>query len=67
MEFIEALKLYVERTKMSKGLKEKYNMSTNQMLTLLDFTKSSPMEAIFLAFDYGRAKGYRAAKGEQRR
>lgn len=65
----EKMKRYIERTKVGTNSRSKYAMNfaeafelAHQALNCGDF----PVEIISLAFDYGLAKGYRAAKAEGR-
>ncbi len=69
MSEIEKIKQYIDRTKMDKGTR--YEMSFNEALTLAREANlsgdDSAFTAITLAFSYGKAKGYRAAKAEGRK
>lgn len=64
MSEIEKMKRYIERTKMSTiyqiSLQEAFALAY-QAYDANDF----PIEMISLAFKYGQAKGYRAAKAER--
>lgn len=44
-----------------------YQMSMPEMLNLAHSAAKDPIEIISLAFNYGKAKGYRAAKAEVKR
>lgn len=62
---IEAMQGYIDRT--PKGA-EKTDMTWTQAGALLDMVRDTgAFDALSLAFRYGRAKGYRAAKREGRR
>lgn len=66
MSEIEKMKRYIKRVKLGKG----YDMNMVEGLELSKAAyeaKDLPLETIVLAFNYGRAKGYRAAKAEARR
>lgn len=63
MTEIEKMKQYIERTKV-KDDHDVYVMRAREVMTLLSC--NDPADAIGLAFDYGKAKGYRAAKAEVR-
>lgn len=63
MSEIEKMKRYIERTKMDIGSTSPYQLGTRQAFAVSDMPT---IEAIFLAFNYGKAKGYRAAKKEVR-
>ncbi|MCX4371956.1 MAG: hypothetical protein OSJ58_09005 [Dysosmobacter sp.] len=59
MSEIEKMKRYIERTKMPPG---KGATSTGNLLLMME--EMDQLSAILMAFNYGRAKGYRAAKAE---
>ena len=66
MSEIEKIKGYIERTKtFTDGTP--YQMNLNEMLGLSHMSAEDAAGAIILAFNYGRAKGYRAAKAEAKR
>lgn len=65
MNEIEKMKRYIERTKMGNAMT--YQMSIPEMLNLAHSAAEVPTEIVCLAFNYGRAKGYRAAKAEVKR
>lgn len=52
---------YVDHAKVKAG--EGFQVTTKELLTLAKFANQDLFGAIHLAFTYGRAKGYRAAKG----
>lgn len=60
MSEIEKMKRYIERTKM-KGV-DNYRLVFQEAVELSH--TEDQFDALSLAFDYGRAKGYRAAKAE---
>ena len=64
MTKIEKMKKSLERTKLGKD--RRFCMDYLEGRELLDAIHSSPsqLEIISLVFDYGKAKGYRAAKAE---
>lgn len=66
MSEIEKMKRYIERTKMGKA--DNYCLVCGEAAELLHTATdtNSMFEIIALAFDYGKAKGYRAAKAERR-
>ncbi len=66
MTEIEKMKKYIERTKMNVSLASPYQMSVRETLDLAKGAAETPVDIICLAFDYGCAKGYRAAKAEGR-
>ncbi len=64
MSEIEKIQRYIDRTKMDKS--RRYQMNITEMFELADAALVTPVDIICVAFDYGRAKGYRAAKAEVR-
>lgn len=67
MSEIEKLQRYIDRTNGAFPRGTPYQMNINEMFALAHMAAENVTEAICLAFDYGRAKGYRAAKKEVRR
>lgn len=58
---------YIEKTGMNYGKgTDRYQMNFGELTALMKFFKSAGIDAICLAFDYGMAKGYRAAGREAR-
>ena len=71
MTEIEKMERYIERTRLDKlPFKTRQSYSTNRaeirVLEELAATDNA-FYAIFMAFRYGRAKGYRMAKAEGKR
>lgn len=65
MSEIEKIQRYVERSKkFPEGTP--YQMNLLEAFSLTNMSREVGMDAICLAFEYGRAKGYRAAKAEGR-
>ena len=67
MNEIEKMKRYIERTKLSED--DRFYMTLQEAFELTiqaHECNDLPMEIINLAFKYGKAKGYRAAKAERR-
>lgn len=66
MSEIEKIRRYIERTKMSRA--DNYCLVYGEAVELLHTAAdtNSMFEIIALAFNYGKAKGYRAAKAERR-
>ena len=64
MSEIEKMRRYIERTNMNKADNHclVYREAVELLHTATDV--SSMFEVIALAFDYGKAKGYRAAKAK---
>ena len=63
MSRIEKMEKYIERT---GDLGTMYSLSIVEAQALVEIWKQNRIEAILLAFNYGRAKGYRAARKEAR-
>lgn len=63
MSRIEKMEKYIERT---GDLCTMYSLSIVEAQALVEIWKQNRIEAILLAFNYGRAKGYRAARKEVR-
>ena len=63
MSEIEKMRRYIERT--SKRC-ESRSMTWGDVEALVNNAKQNPVDAVITAFNYGRAKGYRAAKAEGR-
>ena len=66
MSEIEKMKRYIKRTKMGRA--DNYGLVFGETVELLHTATdtNSMFEIIALAFNYGKAKGYRAAKAEGR-
>ena len=64
MTEIEKMKRYIERTPVNDD-HDTYVIRAREIATLLSY--GCQADAIMMAFDYGRAKGYRAAKAEARK
>ena len=67
MNEIEKMKKYIERTKLDKG--DRFCLSWLEAMELSGEavqTKDAAFRIIALAFNYGKAKGYRAVKAERK-
>ena len=64
MTEIEKSKRYIARTGVGYKDTSPYHMNLGEALALA--RASDNVRAISLAFEYGRAKGYRAAKAERK-
>ena len=67
MTEIEKMQKYIERTKLENG--GRYKIGLHEAYELARQTRNldgPPIEIIDLAFNYGKAKGYQAAKAERR-
>lgn len=68
MSEVEKIRRYIEREKVSASVR--YDMNMKECMELSKQVYAGMIEqaeVIALAFDYGRAKGYRAGKAEAQR
>ena len=63
---IEKIKKYIENTKIHH-LPSTTGLNCSELFAFFHNSYDEPFEALIIAFEYGRAKGYRAAKAEQKR
>lgn len=67
MSEIEKIKQYVDKYGISRHSRYDMNMIEGLELSKIAYeAEDLPLEIIVLAFNYGRAKGYRAAKAEMK-
>lgn len=66
MSDLERIHQYVKRTNMTRSKLSYYQMTWDDLSGLMEMRETFT-EAVCLAFNYGMAKGYRAAKAEARR
>ena len=64
---ISYLKAYYAKTNIPEEARYRYCMYYKDIKALLDYHRFNDFEALCLAFDYGMAKGYRAAKAKAKR
>ncbi len=64
MSEIEKMKRYIERAKINEQIQDRYGMKLDELRALAKI--GIPFNIAALAFEYGQAKGYRAAKAEAR-
>ena len=64
MTEIEKIRRYIEQTKVDNG--RRYDITITEMLDLAHAAAETPIEVVCLAFEYGKAKGYRASKARVR-
>ena len=62
MTCLEKMRRYIELTGVTYSDSTPYQMNIAEMLELRALAEQAPMDALCLAFEYGRAKGVRAAK-----
>jgi len=69
MSEIEKIKRYIKRTNIPVSKASAYQMNMQEAFALSHqaYCGDFPLEMISLAFNYGQAKGYRAAKAEARK
>lgn len=68
MTEIEKMRKYIEQTKIPVANTSGYNMTTTEVFALIDCSGVDALfESVVLAFKYGQAKSYRAAKAEVKR
>lgn len=61
------LQTYYDRTHIPERVKLRYGMYLSDLTALYDNSQCNVYGTLCLAFDYGMAKGYRAAKAESAR
>ena len=57
---ISAIEKYIERT--PRPNRQHYQATYSELVALADFSRRDTTRALWLAYDYGMAKGYRAAQ-----
>ena len=62
-EIIKKIEKYIKNTKTAKN--KRYDMSLNEAVAV--YRQEPQIYGITLAFEYGRAKGYRAAQNERKK
>lgn len=68
IERLTAMRRYIEKT--GGGLVDatsRYQMNFGELMALKELVGGSVLDALILAFEYGKAKGYRAARNEAKR
>lgn len=66
MSEIEKMKRHIERTHMSEKQRNNYAINNLEICALFAVMQEDWFDAICTAYNYGRSKGYRAAKAEVR-
>lgn len=66
MSEIEKMKRYIERTPISEKTAHNYAIGSTEIGAFFDEIERDRFNAICIAYNYGRAKGYRAAKAKVR-
>lgn len=64
---IEKINKYINNTRMPAELSDRYRMDPKELLAIVEKCKGNAHAAALLAFTYGKAKGYRAARSEAQR
>ena len=62
----ERIERYIEKTKLSAKITDNYCLYTSDIGAFLEEMNQDWWRAMCMIFNYGRAKGYRAAKAEAR-
>ena len=66
MSKIERIQKYIDRTNFPEEKRHAYCMDFDEMQTFKKYMSGNMADYMLLLFEYGRAKGYRAAKAEVR-
>lgn len=66
MTEIEKMKRYIERTKLPSDPRDKFCFCLGELEEVQKLSQVDMFHALCLLFEYGKAKGYRAAKAERR-
>ena len=64
---LEEIAGYIEKSGISKSIEKRYAFKLNEACALRVYFGENSWESIDLAYNLGRARGYRAAKAEARR
>ncbi len=64
MSEIEKIQRYIERTKIDHRTSHAYCMYASELCALYDELRRDSFQAMSILFNFGWAKGYRAAKAE---
>ena len=64
---IEKMKNYIEKTPLTRREDRLYSLEFCEGDAILSLAKQDTFKAVLLAFEYGRAKGRRAAMAQARR
>lgn len=64
MDTIARIEKYIANTKYQRKMKPRYVTRSDEICDIA--RKKTPCDAVILAFEYGQAKGYRAAKAEMK-
>ena len=62
MTCLEKMRRYIELTGVTYSDSTPYQMNIAEMMDLRAMAKKTPMDALCLAFEYGRAKGEKKKK-----
>lgn len=66
-EIKKRIERYVKVTNMGQLVAGKYDMKLPELFELNEIAEMDSLAALCLAYNYGKAKGYRAAKAEVRK
>lgn len=67
MSEIEKIKRYIKRTGVQYEITSPYHIDLQELVALRRMAENALADAIYLAFEYGRAKGERSARATQKR
>lgn len=67
MRDIEKFQQYIDRTQIGVTIRNRYQLLGHEIFALGKLGLADPCKAVSLAYSYGLAKGYRAAKAEARK
>lgn len=62
MSEMEKIQQYIQRTKFPVGSKDRYLPTCMELVALQKAWMEDPFHTLFTVFNYGRAKGFRAAQ-----
>ncbi len=67
MSELDKIRRYIEKTELSRKVKDGYCMRLNEMDAFHEAMRRDEFHTLSLVFAFGLAKGYRAAKAETKR
>lgn len=62
MSEIERIQQYIQRTKLPLEAEDRYQLTCGEILALHQEWLEDPFHTLFTVYNYGRAKGFRAAQ-----
>lgn len=67
MSEMDKIQRYIRNTKIQEALSDRCSLEVEELLAIVRGCKKNAHAAAMLAFSYGTAKGYRAAKAEHKK